>query len=333
MPGSDFEGIFQGKHVLITGGVGFIGSNLARRLLELGAYITIIDSLSPEFGGNPFNIQEIKGQIQVFIGDMCDEGKLELILPAQDFLFNLAAQVSHAGSMGDPMVDLEMNAVSQIKLLEMCRKWNPAVRIVYAGTRQMYGRPHYLPVDEMHSLEPLDFNGISKMAGEWYHLVCHRVYGMRTTSLRMTNVYGPRMRVRDSHKTFLGLWIRQIIDGQEMILYGDGRQLRDLNFVDDVVAALLVCAANPQAEGQVYNLGGAPVSLLALAQMLAEVNGSGTYHMEPFPMEMERIDIGDYYGDYSKIRSQLGWEPYTPLCEGLLKTLNYYRENRLYYWP
>lgn len=333
MPGSDFKGIFQGKHVLITGGVGFIGSNLARRLLELGAYITIIDSFSPEFGGNPFNIHEIKGQIQVFIGDMRDEGKLELILPAQDFLFNLAAQVSHAGSMGDPIVDLEMNAVSQIKLLEMCRKWNPTVRIIYTGTRQMYGRPHYLPVDEMHSLEPLDFNGISKMVGELYHLVCHRVYGMRTTSLRMTNVYGPRMRVRDANKTFLGLWIRQIIDGQEMILYGNGRQLRDLNYVDDVVEALLACAANPQAEGQVYNLGGEPVSLLALAQMLAEINGGGTYHLEPFPMEMERIDIGDYYGDYSKIRGQLGWEPSTPLREGLLKTLNYYRENRLHYWP
>ncbi len=330
---SDMERTFRGKYVLITGGIGFIGSNLARHLLQLGAYITLVDSLSPEFGGNSFNIQGIKEQVQVYIGDMCDEETMKLILPDQDFLFNLAAQVSHAGSMGNPMVDLEINAVSQIKLLEMCRKLNPAIRIVYAGTRQMYGRPHYLPVDEMHSLEPLDFNGISKMAGEWYHLVCHRVYGMRTTSLRMTNVYGPRMRVRDAYKTFLGLWIRQIIDGQDMILYGDGRQVRDLNYVDDVVEALLACAANPQAEGQIYNLGAEPVSLLLLAQTLADVNGKGNYRLEPFPLEMERIDIGDYYGDFSKIHSQLGWEPSTPLRDGLFQTLNYYRENQLHYWP
>jgi UDP-glucose 4-epimerase len=333
MPSIDLQEAFREKSALITGGIGFIGSNLARCLLRIGASVTIIDNLTPEFGGNPYNIHDIEGQCRVFISDMCDEDRMEQVLPAQDFLFNLAAQVSHAGSMGDPMADLEVNAVSQIKLLELCRKWNPAVRIVYAGTRQMYGRPHYLPVDEKHSLEPLDFNGISKMAGEWYHLVCHRVYGMRTTSVRMTNVYGPRMRVRDAYKTFIGYWFRQILEDQEMTIYGDGSQMRDLNYVDDVVDALLACAANPQAVGQIYNLGAEPVSLLTLAQMLMEINGRGSYRIEPFPPEVEAIDIGDYYGDYSKIREHLAWEPSTPLREGLLHTLDYYRENHQYYWP
>ncbi len=314
-------------------GSGSSAATLPRRLLQLGARLTIVDALNPEFGGNPYNIHGIEDQCQVIIGDMGDELVMETILPAQDYLFNLAAQVSHAGSMGDPMLDLEVNAISQIKLLEMCRKLNPAVRIVYAGTRQMYGRPQYLPVDEKHSLEPLDFNGISKMAGEWYHVVCHRVYAMRTTSVRMTNVYGPRMRVRDAHKSFIGLWFRQLLEGRQLVIYGDGSQLRDLNYVDDVVEALLACAINPRAEGEVYNLGAEPVSLLALAQILTEIHGKGDYRMEPFPMEIEAIDIGDYYGDYTKIHEHLDWTPSTPLKTGLLNTLDYYRENHPHYWP
>jgi UDP-glucose 4-epimerase len=324
---------FRDKQVLITGGIGFIGSNLARQLLQYGARLTIVDALTPIFGGNPYNIDGIRDQCLIIIGDMGDETRMEPILPTQDYLFNLAAQVSHAGSMGNPMTDLEVNAISQIKLLEMCRKLNPGIRIVYAGTRQIYGRPQYLPVDEKHSLEPLDFNGISKMAGEWYHLVCHRVYGMRTTSVRMTNVYGPRMRVKDAHKSFIGFWFRQLIEDRPMVIYGDGSQLRDLNFVDDVVEALLACAINAQAEGQVYNLGAEPVSLLDLAQTLTELHGRGSYRMEPFPAEIEAIDIGDYYGDFSKIRDQLGWEPSTPLKSGLVKTLNYYHEHHQHYWP
>jgi UDP-glucose 4-epimerase len=329
---ADFQGLFRDKRALITGGIGFIGSNLARRLLLLGAQVSIIDTLAPDFGGNPFNIQDIKDRIQVSIGDMGDETRMEPLLPEADYLFNLAAQVSHTGSMQDPMVDLEANAVSQIKLLEMCQRWNPSVRIVYAGTRQVYGRPRYLPVDEKHPLEPLDFNSVSKITGEWYHLVCHRVYGTRATSLRMTNVYGPHMRVRDARKTFIGHWFRQVIEGQDLSIYGNGQQVRDLNYVDDVVDALLVSAASPQAEGQIYNLGAEPVSLLALAQTLTEINGGGSYQLEPFPLEIKRINNGDYYGDYSKIRAQLGWEPSISLREGLLRTLNFYRKNHQYYW-
>jgi UDP-glucose 4-epimerase len=248
-------------------------------------------------------------------------------------LFNLAAQVSHVGSVQNPLHDLEVNAVSQLSILEICRQTNPGIHIVYAGTRQIYGHPQYLPVDEKHPVEPADYNGVSKLAAEQYHTVTHRIYGLWTTSLRLTNTYGPRMRVRDAYKTFLGDWLRRAIRGEEIQIYGSGQQIRDFNFVDDVVEALLLCAANPAAAGQTFNLGGdEPVSLLALARLLIEVNGSGTYRLTSFPADRERIDIGDYYGDYTKIRTQLGWQPKIKLREGLTHTLEYYRQNGEHYW-
>ena len=323
---------FRDTQVLIAGGMGFIGSNLARRLLQLGAQVTLVDNLDPDYGGNPYNLHGIEQEVRVILSDMCNESQVGAILPDQDYLFNLAAQVSHVGSMQNPTTDLEANALRHVTLLEMCRTRNPGLRIVYAGTRQIYGRPHYLPVDEQHPLEPADFNGVSKLAGEWYHRVSHRVYGMRTTCLRMTNVYGPRLRVRDARKTFIGLWIRQLIEGEEIAVYGDGQQLRDFNYVEDVVEALLLSAALPQAEGQVYNLGAQPVSLLELARQMTEVHGSGSYRLEPFPPERKRIDIGDYYGNYTKIQTQLGWSPTTLLREGLAWTLAYYQANRQHYF-
>ena len=322
---------FGDKQVLITGGLGFIGSNLARRLLQFGARVTIVDNLAPNYGGNPYNIHGIEHEIRTICADMCDESQVGAILPRQDYLFNLAAQISHVASMKDPKTDLEANAFSQIMLLEMCRKLNPTIRIVYAGTRQVYGRPQYLPVDEEHPLKPVDFNGVSKLAGEWYHRISYQVYQMRMTSLRMTNVYGPRMRVRDARKAFIGLWFQQLIQERDITIYGDGRQLRDLNYVDDVVEALLLSAASPQAEGQVYNLGAQPISLLELALLMIEINGSGFYHFEPFPPERKRIDIGDYYGNFTKLQTQLGWSPVTQLREGIARTLAYYRENKLHY--
>ena len=323
--------LFCGKRVLISGGLGFIGSNLARRLLQYGASVTIIDNLSPDFGGNPYNICGVEQQIQTIIADICDQEQLKNILPCQDVFFNLAAQISHVGSMQDPIIDLETNALKQIILLEMCRKFNPAIRIVYASTRQVYGRPQYLPVDEEHPLGPIDFNGISKLAGELYHQVSSQIYNTRTTCLRMTNVYGPRMRVRDAHKNFLGLWFQQLINKQAITIYGDGHQLRDLNYIDDIVNALLICAASPQAEGQVYNLGDHPISLLELAKTIIEVNGSGNYCFMPFPQEREKIDIGNYYSNYDKIQTQLGWKPSTSLCAGIEKTLEFYRANWSHY--
>jgi UDP-glucose 4-epimerase len=330
---TDLEATFAGKHTLITGGLGFIGSNLARRLVGLGAEVLLVDSLIPDYGGNLFNIAGIEDRLRVNIADVRDRYGMEHLVCDQDFLFNLAGQVSHLDSMRDPQTDLEINCRSQLSILEACRRHNPEIKIVYAGTRQIYGRPQYLPVDEAHPLEPMDFNGVNKMAGEWYHIVCHRVYGLHTVSLRMTNTYGPRMRVKDARQTFIGWWLRQIVEGQELQIFGDGKQVRDFNYVDDVVEALLLAAADPVADGQIYNLGGdEPISLLDLAKLLVEINDSGSYRLVPFPADRKRIDIGDYYGDYTKIRTQLGWRLSTSLREGLERTLAFYHQYREHYW-
>jgi len=246
----------------------------------------------------------------------------------QDLIFNLAGQVSHTDSMADPYTDLEINARSQLSLLEACRHGNPTTKIVFASTRQIYGRPNYLPVDERHPLQPTDVNGINKLAGEWYHIVYHNVYGLRTVSLRLTNTFGPRMRIRDARQTFIGWWIRQLLEGQTLNIFGDGLQVRDFNYVDDVVEALLMVAAHNVADGQIYNLGGdEPINLINLARLMIEVNGGGDFVLKPFPDDRKRIDIGDFYGDYRKIRSKLGWRPVVGLREGLTRTMDYFRAN------
>jgi UDP-glucose 4-epimerase len=328
----DLSTAFSKKKALVTGGSGFIGSNLARRLVSLGTQVTVVDNFAPNLGGNPYNLHDISSQIKLVTADISNEKEMAILIPSQEFIFNLAGQVSHLDSMLDPQNDLQMNALAQVALLEMCRKWNPAVRIVYAGTRQVYGRPHYLPVDEVHPIEPVDFNGVSKMAGEWYHCICHNVYGMRTTVLRMTNVYGPRMRVKDARKTFVGIWFRQLIEGNEITIYGNGKQIRDFTYVEDVVDALLLSAITPQAEGQVYNLGARPISLLQLAELLVKINGGGSYRFEPFPAERLRIDIGDYCANTAKIVTHIGWRPVVTLESGIELTLDYYRKNRQCYF-
>ncbi len=330
---SGYLDAYRGKRVLITGGLGFIGSNLAHRLVELGAEVLIVDSLIPDYGGNLFNVHGIEDRVRINIADVRDRTSMDYLVQGQDYLFNLAGQVSHLDSMRDPFTDLEINCRSQLSILESCRHNNPNVKVVFASTRQIYGVPDYLPVDERHLVHPTDVNGINKMAGEWYHIVYNNVYGVRATSLRLTNTYGPRMRVRDARQTFLGLWIRLIVEGKELAIYGDGRQVRDFNYVDDVVDAFLRAGADDQANGEVYNLGGdEPVSLLYLAQLMIEVAGKGSYRLVPWPENRKRIDIGDYYGDYRKIRSKLGWRPRVSLEEGLRRTLRYYEEFHHHYW-
>jgi UDP-glucose 4-epimerase len=330
---TDLKASFSGKRTLITGGMGSIGSNLARRLVDLGAEVILVDSMVPEYGGNPFNVDGLENDVHINYADVRDPYGMEYLLREQDYIFNLAGQVSHLDSMNDPITDLEINCRSQLSILEACRKHNPGVKIIYSSTRQVYGQPKYQPVDEEHPREPTDFNGVHKMAAEWYHTIYCRVHGLRTVSLRMTNTYGPRMRIRDARQTFLGWWIRQIIEGRELQIFGDGKQIRDFNYVDDAAQALLIAAANIASEGQVYNLGGdEPISLLELGKLLIEINGGGSYGIVPFPHDRKAIDIGDYHGDYRKIQRELGWQPNIQLRDGLQRTLEFYRRNYKQYW-
>ncbi len=318
---------FKDACVLITGGLGFIGSNLARRLVGLGANVLLVDSLIPMYGGNLFNISPFEAQVRVNIADVRDEYGLRYLVQGQDLIFNLAGQVSHTDSMEDPYTDLEINVRSQLSLHEACRHMNPKAKIVFASTRQIYGKPQYLPVDERHPLQPTDVNGINKLAGEWYHIVYNNVYHLKTVSLRLTNTYGPRMRIKDARQTFLGWWFRQLIEGNTLKVFGDGTQVRDFNYVEDVVEAMLLVAENDAANGQTFNLGShEPLNLIKLAELLIELNGAGAYEIVPFPPERKRIDIGNFHGDFSKIQRVLGWYPHTPLREGLAQSLAFYRE-------
>jgi UDP-glucose 4-epimerase len=319
------------KRVLITGGLGFIGSNLARRLVNLGADVTLVDSLIPEYGGNLFNIAGIEDKVRVNISDVRDEYSMKYLVKGQDYLFNLAGQTGHLDSMQDPYPDLEINCRAQLSILEACRKYNPGIKVIFASTRQIYGKPEYLPVNEEHSLRPVDVNGINKMAGEWYHILYNNVHGIRACALRLTNTVGPRMRVKDARQTFLGIWIRSLVEGKPFEIWV-GQQLRDFTYVDDAVEAFLLVAASEAANGQVFNLGGdCVISLKDLADLLIEVNGAGEYAIRSFPPDRRRIDIGDYYADYSRIRSLLGWEPSVPLREGLCRTLSFYRQHLEHY--
>jgi len=325
------ESVFKNKNVIITGGLGFIGSNLAFRLIDLGANVTLVDSLIPDYGGNIFNINGIKDQVRVNISDVRDPYSINHLIKGQDYLFNLAGQTSHMDSMDNPQVDLEINAKAQLFILDACKLHNRGIKIVYASTRQIYGKPEYLPVNEKHSLRPIDINGINKFAGELYHLLHNNIYGIRTTVLRLTNTIGPRMRVKDARQTFVGLWVKLLTEGKPFDVWG-GEQLRDFTYVDDAVDAFIMAAMTDKANGKVFNLGGdCVISLQKLAELMIEVNGGGEYVVRPFPGDRKKIDIGDFYADYSAIQTELGWKPKTPLREGLQKTLEYYRKHLMRY--
>jgi UDP-glucose 4-epimerase len=330
---ADLAHHFENRRVLITGGLGFIGSTLAHELVGAGALVTLVDSLIPTYGGNRANIADIADRVHVNISDIRDTHSLTDLVRGENFIFNLAGQTSHIDSMDNPYDDLEINCRAQLSILEACRHHNPEATIVFASTRQIYGRPRYLPVDERHPIAPIDVNGINKTAGEWYHLLYGNVYGLRVAVLRLTNTYGPRMRVKDARQTFLGYWLRQILSDKEITIYGDGSQRRDFNYVDDAVRAFLLAAVRPEARGQIYNLGSDEVVELAeLADLLISVNGRGSRILVPFPPERKAIDIGDYFGDFAKARGELGWAPSVGLREGLERSLTFFRAHKAAYW-
>ena len=331
---NEYRSFYRGRPVMITGGLGFIGSNLAHQLVELGARVLLVDSLIPEYGGNLFNIAGIEDRVRVNIADVRQQSTMNYLVRDNDVIFNLAGQVSHIDSMQDPYTDLEINCRSQLSILEACRRYNPAVKVVFAGTRQVYGRPESVPVTEHHLVRPTDVNGINKAAGEYYHLVYNNVFGVRACSLRLTNVYGPRQLIKHNRQGFLAWFIRQALEDHEIQIYGDGRQIRDFVYVDDCADAFLRAGASDACNGQVFNVGGAePTTHHDLVELLIAIAGSGRYRFVEWPPEKKAIDIGDFYADSSSIAATLGWKPVTLLREGLARTLDYYRKHMPHYVP
>jgi UDP-glucose 4-epimerase len=324
----DYRDFYRGRRVMVTGGLGFIGSNLARRLAPLGADILLVDSLIPDYGGHLFNIDGIESQVRVNIADIRQRTTMNYLVRDREVIFNLAGQVSHIDSMLDPYNDLEINCKSQLTVLEACRRNNPDAKVVFAGTRQVYGKPDRLPVDETHLVRPTDINGINKVAGEYYHLVYNNVFGVRACSLRLTNIYGPRQLVRHNRQGFIGWFIRLVVEDKEIQIFGDGQQLRDFVYVDDAADAFLRAGATDDVNGQVFNVGGAqPISHLDLVALLIETAGTGSFRLVEWPAEKKMIDIGSFYADSTRFREATGWVPPTTLRDGLAQTIAYYRQH------
>ncbi len=319
---------------MITGGLGFVGSNLARQLVALGAEVLLVDSLIPDYGGNLFNIDGIADRVRVNVADIRQQSTMNYLVQDRDVIFNLAGQVSHIDSMRDPYTDLEINCRSQLTVLEACRSFNPSVKVVFASTRQVYGRPDRLPVDETQLVRPTDVNGINKVAGEYYHLVYNNVFGVRACSLRLTNVYGPRQLLKHDRQGFIAWFIRLAIEGRTIQIYGDGSQQRDFVFVDDAADAFLRAGATDACNGEVYNVGGdGPVAHRELAALLIAIAGTGSVRYIEWPSEKKAIDIGSFYSDSTKFASATGWRPTVPLEEGLRRTISFYREHLAHYVP
>ena len=327
-----YREFYRNRSVMITGGLGFIGSNLARELVAGGADVLIVDALLHDYGGNPFNIDGIEDAVRVNYVDVRDERVMEVLVRGRELIFNLAGQVSHIDSMRDPHTDMEINCRAQLSMLEACRKYNPEAKVIFAGTRQVYGRPEYLPVDERHLVRPVDINGVNKAAGESYHLLYNNVFDVRACSLRLTNVYGPRQLIKHNRQGFIGWFIRLAIEDREIEIYGDGSQQRDFVFVDDAADAFMRAGASDLCNGEVFNVGGEePVSHRDLAAMLIEAAGAGSMRLVEWPEDKRRIDIGSFYTDSTKFKQTVGWRARTRLREGLRQTIAFYRQHLPHY--
>lgn len=324
--------VYKNKNILITGGLGFIGSSLAYRLAEYQGNIILVDSLMPGYGGNIFNIKGIEDKVKVDKSDIRDQAGMNSLVKGQDYIFNLAGTLSHVDSMLDPFTDLQINCIGQLSILEACRKYNPKVKIIFAGTRGQYGRAKYLPVDEAHPAQPIDVNGINNLAGEQYCILYNNVYGIEAVSLRLTNTFGPRHQMKHHKQGIVNWFIRLLIEGKKIQIYGDGKQVRDINYIEDVVEAFLMAGAFKKASGEVFNLGGAHMPLLELVKLMIKIYGRGSYELMPYPEENKKIEIGDYVADYTKITNLLGWKPRVNIEEGIKKTFEYYEKNREFYW-
>jgi UDP-glucose 4-epimerase len=323
---------YAGRRVMITGGLGFIGSNLAHHLVALGADVLLVDSLIPDYGGNLHNIAGIEDRVRVNVADVRQASTMNYLVQGRDIIFNLAGQVSHIDSMRDPHTDLEINCRSQLTLLEACRHHNPAAKVVYASTRQIYGRPDALPVTEQHLVRPTDVNGINKASGEYYHLVYNNVFGVRACALRLTNIYGPRQLLKHNRQGFIGWFVRLVLEDQELQVFGDGSQIRDFVYVDDACEAFLMAGAVDTVNGEAFNVGGdEPIAHRDLVELLVATAGSGRYRFVEWPAEKKAIDIGSFYADSSRFKARTGWSPRVRMADGLRQTFDYYRTRMAHY--
>ena len=316
---------YRGRRVLVTGGLGFLGSNLALRLVERGADVLLVDSMLPQYGASLANVAPVADRLRINYSDVRDRHSLAYLVRGQELIFSLAGQISHSESMRDPFTDLDINCTSQLSLLECCRAGNRNVKVVFASTRQLFGRPQYLPVDEKHPLQPVDVNGIHKLAAEMYYSLYHQVFGIKTASLRLTNTYGPRLDLVSDVKGFVGVFLRRALRGEKIQIYGSGKQKRDFNYVDDVVDALLLAGESDAVNGEAFNLGHPqPATLLEFVETLLRF-ADFEYEFVPFPREAEAIDIGDYFGDFSAFAAATGWKPKVDLATGIERTIDFFR--------
>jgi UDP-glucose 4-epimerase len=327
-----YHEFYHGRAVMITGGLGFIGSNLAHRLVDLGADILLVDSLIPDYGGNLFNIAGIENRVRVNVADVRQASTMNYLVRDRDIIFNLAGQVSHIDSMRDPHTDLDINCRSQLTLLEACRHHNPGAKVVYASTRQIYGKPEFLPVTEQHLVRPTDVNGINKAAGEYYHLVYNNVFGVPATALRLTNVYGPRQLIKHNRQGFIAWFIRLALEDKEIQVFGDGSQLRDFVYVADAVNAFLDAGMCDTCNGEAFNVSGDEhIAHRDLVKVLIDLAGTGRYRFVEWPPDKKAIDIGSFYADSSRFKAASGWTARVPFREGIDRTLAYYRRHMAHY--
>ncbi|MHA2620639.1 MAG: SDR family NAD(P)-dependent oxidoreductase [bacterium JZ-2024 1] len=327
------EGDWAGKRVAITGGMGFIGSNLAHKLVELGAEVTILDNMHPDYGANEFNLEGIRDRVRIIKGDVRSEADVSRAVSGRSVIYHLAAQVSHLDSMINPYYDLDVNARGTLTVLESCRREAPGARFVYGGTRGQYGKIFRLPVDEDHPTFPVDVYGANKEAGELYTLVYSHAFGLEGVCLRINNTYGERHQMKHGKYGILNWFIRLALEAQTIQIFGDGKQLRDYNYVGDVVDALLLVGIAPNLRGKVYNLGsGEPIEFREMVRKIIEKCGSGSYEFAPYPEERKRIEVGDFVADFRRIKMELGWSPKTPFDEGLSRTVEFYKQYGAHYW-
>ncbi len=333
MTEADFRDAFAGRRVLVLGGLGFLGSSLALRLVGLGARVTLADAMIEEYGGNLYNIEPAKGAATINFCDIRDAAAMNWLVRDKDYVFHSAAQVCHLKSLSDPFPDIDINITGTAVVMEALRRFNPAAKVVKLGSRGQYGSVVKLPAGEEARPEPKGIYEISLLAAEHIMASYHRNHGIRCVLSRLTNIYGPRAQMRHNRFGVANWFVRLAIDDETIPVFGDGRIKRDFLYIDDCVDALLRLAVTPQAEGEVFNIGhDTPSDFLTLAQTIVAVAGAGTFTFAPFSAERKAQEPGDFYTDIAKINRVTGWRPATCLEEGVARTVAYYRGCKEHYW-